>query len=209
MQKSMQLAIIALSWGGLMTMPAAGAETDLSLRLGAVVAPLSDDAAGSGPDSPDYSDAFDTGLGISVELAYRYSDRFSFVAGTGYEKYSGDEYEEISFDALKMVPVYVGARYHFGTGISKWDPYIRVAGGTARIESVDVSFAGFSEKYWKSSWVGLFDFGGGVEYRFDTLSVFAEVRARYLGEPDSDLEPFADADSSWSLPMSIGIAFRF
>lgn len=188
---------------------AMAADQQFSLRIGAVAAPFIDGDAGSEDDPPEYSDAFEDGLGVSLEVAYRYSERLSLLGGAGYEEYSGDDYKGVSFDDLEVVPVYVGAKFHFCSVASRWDPYLRIAAGAAKVASVDVSFEGFSEQYWKGDWVGLFDFGGGVEYRFDSLSLFAEVRARYLDDPDSAFEPFSDADSSWSVPLSVGVALRF
>jgi outer membrane scaffolding protein for murein synthesis (MipA/OmpV family) len=202
-------ALLLLLCGCLATFSAWGSESDYSLRLSASVAPFIGGDAGSGAGAPDYNDAFDAGKGIGAEFGYRLSDRFSVAAGAGYEKYSGDEHDGISFDSLKVIPVYVGAKYHFRPRAALWDVYARADAGAARLQSVDISFGELSEKYWNASWVGLFDVGAGVEYRLEELSLFAEVRARYMGDPDSALKPSSDADASWSLPLSVGVAYRF
>lgn len=198
-----------LACGCLLAFPALGSEVEDSLRLGAVVVPFLGGGAGSGEDSPDYREAFDPGIGIGLEFARRYPNRLSLVAGVGYARFPGGSHEEISFSALEVMPLYLGAKYHFPVDDPAWGPYVRAEAGAARLGSVDVSFAGFSSRYWESSWVGLFGAGAGVEYRLDSLSIYAEVRARYLGKPDSALGPSSDAESSWSLPLSVGVAFRF
>ncbi|MEJ2725885.1 MAG: hypothetical protein P8175_14840, partial [Deltaproteobacteria bacterium] len=109
----------------------------------------------------------------------------------------------------EVVPLYLGAQYNLRPPSSRWVPYARFDLGVAHLGSVDVSFGGLSSEYWNASWVGMFDLGGGLEYRMDSLSIFVDVRVRYLGQPDSSLGTFSDADPSWTLPVTSGIRSSF
>jgi hypothetical protein len=185
------------------------AEDDLSLRLWGQVSPFISGEAGSGSGAPDYNDAFDCGIGGGMEISWRFSNRFSFLSGIGYENYDGDSHQGISFDDLEIVPVYLGGKFHIIPGDTRWDPYLRMDMGAAYLSSVDVSYHSLKGEYWDSSWVFLFDAGGGMEYRWKQWGAFLEIRARYLDDPDSAMGHPSEADSSWTLPISFGFSYYF
>ena len=81
--------------------------------------------------------------------------------------------------------------------------------GGAHLSSVDVSFEGSEGRYWDSSWVFLFDIGGGIEYRFKKWGIGLEVLPRYLGKPDSALGNPSDAKGSWTIPVRLGVSYHF
>ena len=193
----------------IVAVPATASDKGFSFRLGAVGVPLITGDAGSGEGAPAYDDAFKTGYGAMFEAVYRYSERFSLLGGLGYERYDGREHEGIKFSLREVVPLYLGAQYHFRPRSARWIPYARLDLGVAYLESVDVSFGGLRSRYWDSSWVGMFDVGGGLEYRMDSMGIFLDIRARYLGEPDSSLKPLSDSDPSWTLPVTLGFSFSF
>ncbi len=86
-----------------------------SFRVWGQVSPFLSGDAGSGSGAPRYDDAFNTGLGAGAELSWRFSNRLSGLVGIGYENYSGDTHEGISFDRLAVIPVYLrGAEEYTG-----------------------------------------------------------------------------------------------
>ena len=180
-----------------------------ALRLWGQVSPFISGEAGSGTGAPDYDDAFKSGLGAGVELSWRFSDRFGGLAGIGYENWNGKSVEGISFDNLKVVPVYLGGKFYFMSDRTGWNPYLRMDVGAAHLSSVDVSYLNLNGKYWDSSWVFLFDAGAGVEYRWGKWGASLEVRPRYLGKPDSHMGSPSNAGSSWSVPIVMGINYHF
>ncbi|MBF0477185.1 MAG: outer membrane beta-barrel protein [Deltaproteobacteria bacterium] len=173
------------------------------------VTPFLSGNAGTGMDAPSYKDAFGTGWGVGLEGGYRLTESFSAQLGIGYERFSGSTPQGISFDSLSVVPIYAGGKYHVLANKCTWDPYIRLDLGAAYLSSVDTSFMGSSGRYWDSSWVFLFDAGAGIEYHMSPFGVFAEVKARYMGSPSSSMSPMSDADSSWTLPINLGLRYYF
>jgi hypothetical protein len=180
-----------------------------SFSLWGQVAPFLSGNAGSGDGAPHYDDAFNTGLGAGAELSWRFSNRLSGLAGIGYENWNGKSVEGISFDNLKVVPVYLGGKFYFMSDRAGWNPYLRMDVGAAHLSSVDVSYLNLNGKYWDSSWVFLFDAGAGVEYRWGKWGASLEVRPRYLGKPDSQMGTPSNAGSSWSIPVVMGINYHF
>ena len=187
----------------------ADGEADASIRLAGQISPFISGSAGSGVGAPDYSDAFSTGIGAALEYHRRMSDRFSVVAGISYDSFDGGTHQGISFGDLSRTSLYGGAKIHFNGDPSGIQPYARMDLGAARLSSVDVSYGAASGAYWDSSWELMADAGVGVENRFDQWSVFGEVLFRYAGKPDSALGPASEADSSWTVPIRIGIGYHF
>ena len=184
-------------------------EDNVSLRIWGQASPFISGEAGSGSGAPDYDDAFDCGIGGGVEISWRFSNRFSFLSGIGYENYDGSSHQGISFDDLEIVPVYLGGKFHIIPGNTRWDPYLRMNIGAAHLSSVDVSYHSLKGEYWDSSWVFLYDVGGGLEYRWEQWGAFLEIRARFLDNPDSAMGHPSEADSSWTLPISLGFSYYF
>jgi hypothetical protein len=188
---------------------ASAQDYNFALRLWGEVSPFLSGDAGSGSGAPSYDDAFNTGLGAGVEVSWHFSQRLSFLAGIGYENYDGTSHEEIFFDDLEVVPVYVGGKFHIIPETTRWNPYLRMDIGAAHLSSVDVSYQGLKAKYWDSSWVFLFDAGAGIEYRWDRWGASLEGKFRYMGKPDSAMGSPSDADSSWTVPIVLGINYYF
>jgi hypothetical protein len=180
-----------------------------SFRLWGQVSPFLSGDAGSGSGAPRYDDAFNTGLGAGAELSWRFSNRLSGLAGIGYENYSGDNHEGISFDDLEVIPVYLGGKFHIFPDGTKWDLYFRMDIGAAYLSSVHVSYYTLKGKYWDSSWVFLLDGGAGIEYRWNRWGVSLDAKLRYLGRPDPILGPPSKADSSWTVPIVLGVNYHF
>ncbi len=188
--------------------PAEPAKED-SVRIIGQNSPLLSGSAGRRNGAPDYSDAFSNGFGAALEYHHRMSDRFSFIAGIGYDAFGGDTHQGISFDDLDRVSLYGGAKIHFSAERTGWQPYGRMDLGAVRTASVDVSLRGISGTYWESSWAILVDAGAGIEKRFGNWSSFGEILFRYVGKPDSALGLASGADGSWSLPIRIGVGYHF
>ncbi|MCG6880049.1 MAG: hypothetical protein LJE96_13000 [Deltaproteobacteria bacterium] len=184
-------------------------EDRAAVRLWVQATPFISGEAGTGQGAPDYTDAFDTGLGFGGEFSWRFCRWFSAVGGIGYEVYDGDTYEGIAFDDLDVVPVYAGGKFHMVPGMSPWDLYLRLDVGAANLSSVDIRYGAFEGRYWNSSWVFLFDVGVGTEYRWGPWGVSVDVKARYLGAPDSALGNLSDADAFWTLPVVFGLNYHF
>lgn len=180
-----------------------------AFRLWGQVSPFLSGNAGSGSGAPHYDDAFNTGLGIGAEVSWRFIPRFSLLAGIGYENYSGDSHQGISFDNLEVAPVYLGGKFHITPNSYRWDFYLRMDMGAAHLSSVDVSYQGLKGKYWDSSWVFLFDAGAGIEYRWNKWGASLEVKLRYMGKPDSAMGLPSNADPSWTVPVVFGINYYF
>jgi len=189
--------------------PAIASDKNVSFRLGFAGAPFIGGDAGSGAGAPAYDDAFKPGYGGTLEMVYHYTDRLSLLGGLGFESNEGCEYKGITFSNRRVMPLYVGAQYHFRPRTLQWIPYARLDVGGAYLGSVDVSSGGLTSRYWDSSWVGMFAVGGGLEYRMDLVSIFLDIRFRYLGDPNSSMGPFSNADPSWTLPVTLGISFNF
>jgi|GEM_PF-1055199 len=201
------LGLMAGESGGLSPLSGGGS---LSVALYGQISPFFHGDAGSGKCGvPSYGEAFQLGYGGGGELAWRPGDLISVLAGMGYEYYSGDDHEGISFDSLYLVPVYVGGKLHFASKESPWDPYFRADLGGAYMSEVEVSHGGADGTYWSSSWNLLADFGLGLEYRFGSLGVAAEVKARYLDDPDPAMGHPSYADSPWTLPVRLGVVAHF
>jgi opacity protein-like surface antigen len=196
----------------MLSLPGFASATDdrFALRLWGQVSPFLSGDAGNGAGAPHYKDALNTGLGVGAEFSWRFSDRFGALAGIGYEKYSGDSYMGISFDDLKIVPVYLGGTFHFIPKRStNWDPYLRMDIGAAHFSSVDVSYQNLKGKYWDSSWAFLFAVGAGIEYRWEKWGASLEGKFRYMGRPDSGMGTPSKADPSWTVPIALGINYHF
>jgi len=182
-----------------------------SLSLAGQYIPFITGDAGKGDGAPKYSDAFDGGLAVAVEAAYQLNPYIAVLGGVDYEQFSGDSHQGISFDDLDIITLYVGAKYYFLAYNPGWNPYVRADVGAAHFSSVDISYSGFDGDYWDSSWEVMADAGLGLEYKFSNLGVFLEVKARYLNSPStaSEMKEFSRADSSWSLPIMLGVNFHF
>ena len=182
---------------------------DISFHLWGQISRFISGEAGGAPEAPHYHDAFDTGIGGGIELSWRFCNYFSLLGGIGYENYDGKTYQDISFDDFKVIPLYLGGKFHILPRDSRWNPYVKVDAGAAHLSSVDISFMALEERYWDSSWVFLFDIGGGVEYRFKQWGIGLEVLPRYLGKPDSALGRPSAAKSSWTIPIRLGVSYHF
>ncbi len=182
-----------------------------SLSLAGQYIPFISGDAGKGDGAPGYDDAFDGGLAIAVEAAYRLNPYFAVLGGFDYEKFSGDSHQGISFDDLDIMTIYVGGKFYFVVNKQGWNTYVRADVGAAHFSSVDISYSGFDGDYWDSSWEVMADAGLGLEYTFRNMGVFFEVKARYLNSPSaaSEMKEFSDADSSWSFPVMLGVSFHF
>jgi hypothetical protein len=182
-----------------------------SLSLAGQYIPFVTGDAGKGDGAPDYDDAFDGGLAVAVEAAYRLNPYIAVLGGIDYEQFSGDSHQGISFDDLDIVTVYVGGKIYFVVNQQGWNSYVRADVGAAHFSSVDISYAGFDGDYWDSSWEVMADAGLGLEYTFSNLGVFFEIKARYMNSPSaaSEMKEFSRAESSWSLPIMLGVNFHF
>jgi hypothetical protein len=180
-----------------------------ALRLWGQVSPFLSGDAGSGSGAPHYDNVFNAGLGAGAEFSWQFSDRLSGLAGIGYETCSGDSHEGISFKDLKVVPVYLGGKFHITPKATRWDTYLRMDIGAAHLSSVDAYYQDLKERYWDPSWVFLFDAGAGVEYRLERWGLSLEGKFRYMGKPDSAMGYPSDAGSSWSIPVVLGINYHF
>ena len=209
--KSVSCLVVSLALFLLLSLPVSvfAQEDNVSLRIWGQASPFISGEAGSGSGAPDYDDAFDCGIGGGVEISWRFSNRFSFLSGIGYENYDGSSHQGISFDDLEIVPVYAGGKFHIIPGDTRWDPYLRMDIGAAYLSSVDVSYHSLKGEYWDSSWVFLFDAGAGVEYRWNRWGASLDVKLRFLDEPDSALGDPSEADSSWTVPVVFGINYYF
>jgi opacity protein-like surface antigen len=192
-------------------LPSSGSakDGDFSFHAWGQISPFISGEAGRGSGAPDYNDVFNTGIGGGVGFSWRLYDRLSLLAGIGYEQHRGKKYEGISFDDLNVVPLYLGGKFHFTPKSSRWNPYLKVDLGAAHLSSVDISYESLKGRYWDSSWVFLFEAGGGLEYRFGRWGIGLEVLPRYLGKPDSTLGYPSKADGSWTIPVKLGLGFYF
>ncbi|MEJ2683107.1 MAG: outer membrane beta-barrel protein [Candidatus Sulfobium sp.] len=188
---------------------ASAEEGKWSVSLAPSVVPFLSGDAGSGKGAPKYSDAFDTGYGITLEVEKALSPQAGIHGGIGFEHHSGKDYKGVSFDDLDMVPVYVGGTYRFPVGRAV-GLYLNADVGAMHFSSVDISSDGLSGRYWNASWVFLFDAGAGLEYRTGSpWSASLETDFRYLGKPDSILGTASDAGSSWTLPIRFAVRYSF
>ena len=192
-------------------LPSSGSakDGDFSFHAWGQMSPFIHGEAGTGPGAPDYRDTFHSGIGGGIELSWRFSNRFSLLGGIGYENYDGKTYQGISFDDLKVIPLYLGGKFHFLPKDSRWNPYVKMDIGGAHLSSVDISFQTLEGRYWDSSWVFFFEVGGGLEYRFKRWGIGLEVLPRYLGKPDSVLGRPSDAKGSWTIPVRLGVSYHF
>jgi len=209
MRTPYRVCLVAVLSVVIAAVPAIASDKNVSLRLGLAGAPFIGGDAGNGEGAPSYDDAFKTGYGGTLEMAFHYNNRFSLLGGLGFERNEGREYEGITFSNRRVTPLYVGVQYHFRPRTVRWIPYARLDVGAAYLGPVDVSSGGLTSRYWDSSWVGMFAVGGGLEYRMDWLSVFLDIKVRYLGDPDSSMGPLSEADPSWTLPVTLGISLNF
>ncbi len=189
--------------------PAAASDSRAAIRLWGSRSPFLSGSAGSGEGAPDYNDAFSAGLAGGAEFSFRFCPWFSGVGGVGYEVFDGDSYKDVSFSDARIVPVYLGGKFHLISDDDPLDFYLRTDLGAAYFSSVDVSVNSMSGKYWDSSWVFLFDAGVGTEFRRGAWGMSLEAKARYLDAPDSALGTPSEADSCWTFPVTIGLNYHF
>lgn len=208
MKRNIRFLTAALFCALLIVQPAFAEDEQFAVSVYGEYLPFISGSAGSGSGAPDYSDAFDGGVGFGVEASYKVCPGFTFLGGVGYETFSGKTYKGISFEDLEIIPVYIGGKIHFMED-SKLSPYARVDVGLAHFSDVRVKYAGTKTKYWNESFEFFGDFGGGVEYRVNSFGFFAEVRVRYMGAPASDMGKASDADQSWSVPIVVGASWHF
>jgi hypothetical protein len=199
------ILVLLLSLPGL----ASAGDDRFALRLWGQASPFLSGDAGNGAGAPHYTDAFKTGLGIGAEVSWRLSGQWGVLAGIGYESYRGDSYKGISFDDLKIVPVYLGGTFHFIPKNTAWDPYLRMDLGAVHFSSVDVSYGALKGTYWDSSWAFLAAVGAGIEYRWNRWGASLEAKFRYMGRPDSAMGTPSKADPSWTVPIALGINYHF
>ena len=195
----------------LILLPIRGSAEDgtFSFHAWGQISPFISGEAGRGPGAPDYRDAFDSGIGGGMEFSWRFSNRLSLLGGIGYENHDGKTHQDISFDDLKVIPLYLGGKFHILPKDSRWNPYIKMDVGTAYLSSVDISFQSLEGRYWDTSWVFLFEVGGGLEYRLKKWGIGLEILPRYLGKPDSALRRPSDAKGSWTIPIRLGVSYHF
>ncbi len=211
MKKVIRIPILVFGIFTIVLSPAFAQDCPFSVSVAGQFTSFMSGDAGDQDGAPKYKDAFDIGTGIAVEGNYRLNDKISIIGGIGYEHFSGDEFQGISFKNLEIIPIYLGAKYYLTPKNAGWNPYLRGDIGMAKFGSVDISYLGTNSEYWDGSWELLFDAGAGVEYLFNSMAIFAEIKARYLDEPSSSpaMAEFSDSDSSWSLPITVGITFYF
>ena len=196
----------------LLTLPAASAgaqDHPWMVRAGVQVSPFAFGNAGAGPGGPEYGDAFAAGVGGVLEVALRLDERFSLLAGGGYDVFGGCSHEGVDFDDLETAYGYIGGKLHIIPVETSWDPYLRVAAGGVRMSAVDIDYMGMTGEYWEASWQMLLDFGFGLAYRWQRLEFYLELTLRHLGEPDAALGSASEADTAWTLPVKFGIGFSF
>jgi hypothetical protein len=194
-----------------LTGSASAEEGKWSVSLAPSVVPFLSGDAGSGLGAPKYSDAFDTGYGITLEVQRSLSPRAGIHGGIGFEKHSGKDYQGVSFGDLDIVPLYVGGRCGFPL-TPKVALYLNTDLGAAHFSSVDISSEGgfLSGRYWNGSWVFLFNAGAGLEYHTaGPWSASLQTDFRYLGKPESALGTASDAGSSWTLPIRFAVRYSF
>lgn len=165
--------------------------------------------AGSGGGEPEYDDAFDLPFGVGLELGYQFDPSWELLLGAAYEGYYGDSFDGIEFENWSQVPLYAGVKYHIPFDNPKWDPYIRLDIGTVYMSGLDVSFGGVSDTYWDDSWSFMGDAGIGLQYNFERVSVFLEVKGRYIDNPAEEMGLISEADDIWSIPIAFGIHIPF
>ena len=180
-----------------------------SLRLSGQIIPNLYGDAGDGTNAPAYDDVFDPALGLNIEGDYKLNEKLSLLITIGYESSSGGDYNGISFDDHKIMPVSVGGKYMLSANSTGWIPYLRADLGMARLDSVKISYMGSSMDYWDSSWEPMFDIGAGAEYRKGSYGFFLEIKARHIDSPSSAMGPYSDSQASWDLPLIAGISIHF
>lgn len=193
----------------LMTETASAGDDRFSIRLWGLASPKIIGQAGSGNNAPGYGDAYKTGFGLGGELAYRFCNRFSGVGGLGYEYYGGDSYRDISFEALKMFPVYIGGKFHIIPKDTILDMYLRLDVGVAYLSAVNVSYMGLKERYWDPTWAPFVAAGLGAEYRWGSWGVSLDVKVRYMGAPSSAMGESSNSENFWSIPITVGLNYHF
>ncbi len=211
MKKIIMVGSLVFIFVSMLSSPVFAEQGAFSLSLAGQYIPFISGDAGQGDDAPEYDDAFDAGLGVALEAAYRMTPNFSVVAGVSYDQFSGDDYKDISFDDMDVTTFYVGGKYYFLIDKKGWSSYLRGDIGTAYFSSVDISYSGVDAEYWQSSWGVVGDAGVGVEYDFDNMGVFLEIKARYMDSPSKakEMREYSDADASWSVPITLGVSYHF
>ncbi len=208
MKRNIRFLTAALFCVLLFVQPAIAEDAPFAINVYGQYVPFLSGSAGSGSGAPDWSDAFDGGMGVGVEASYKVCPRFTFLGGVGYETYSGQKYKGITFEDLDIIPVYLGGKIHLMEN-SNLDPYLRVDAGLAHVSDARVKYSGVKSKYWNESFEFFGDFGGGVEYRMGSVGFYAEVKVRYMGAPPAEMGYSSEADKPWSVPVVLGVSWHF
>ncbi|HVY61948.1 MAG TPA: hypothetical protein VHF22_09860 [Planctomycetota bacterium] len=201
------------------------------IRLGFEYTPLDGGNVGKGfTSAPDYSDAFDSGLGLTLQGGYRWG-RFAPFLGFDYGLYRGQTISNAAFGDWYRYDFYAGLRIHLFEGAwtpfgpeadaGALDPYASLRAGASYSDSVDVSAVPpgssttvLSTSYWKSGWLFNAGVSIGLEYRFPgglPLSAFLEGGFRWLTGPEAS-DPFTsdfDGEDAFTFPIAVGLAFHW
>lgn len=209
MKRSLAALLFGLAAVALIALPASAAGP-YGLSFSGAGIPFVSGDAGTGIGAPEYGDAFGTGWGFRIEPYFDFTPTLRGQIGVTYQSWSGENFQGVEFDDLKLWAIYVGGKYRFLPG-SAFRPYLVADIGYANLDSVDVSITGLgSLPYWDSTGTYLVDFGAGAEWMVSpNLGIFIDVRGQVFGKPDAMLTPIAEADPGWSLPISLGLNYNF
>lgn len=180
-----------------------------------------------------WADAYGTGFHFRVGAGYDLSERSEIRFNFRYQSLGADALEVgnvsgaplfATFDDYSTWGFEGGYRAYFSEVAEKWRPYAEGTIGFAVIKEIDANFAApalgivlNATDFYDQTGSLTLSFGGGVLYNFtERFAADARLGLRYVGglsEIDglvgTGLENTNDDSSRWTLPLTVGVRFRF
>jgi len=210
MLASILIAWILLSFG----ISSATEKGEVILSGGPVFTPIIGGQISDTEGAPDYSDIFNSGLGLGMDGMFYLASWLRLGAGFSVSVFEGDTYGGLDVSKWWVAPMMVGAQF-FPLGSKKKlpKPYVRLDLGMTFYSAVKIDnpTGGLEISLFETSTAFAGDVGVGVEYRFSgQWGVFGEARYMMGGHPigAGDL-PIHSPDPVSFLPVRAGLVYEY
>jgi hypothetical protein len=168
----------------------------------------------SGPETPlsrtTYSDTFDSGSGVRIEVYRNYSRVWRGQVGLVHTRWPGKYFVGGEFPAgaqfgdFSLSGIYVGGRVA-SSRVSGIRPYANGNLGIVRMSSLSVESGGTTIPYWSDNWTSYAEVGAGVAWQYDHgRALTVDLRLQLFGAPESANYPIAEATGGGSLLLGVG-----
>jgi hypothetical protein len=168
----------------------------------------------SGPETPlsetAYSDTFETGGGVRIEVYRNYSRAWRGQVGLVHTRWGGKYFVGGEFPAgaqfgdFSLSGIYLGGRFA-SERTSGVRPYAIGNLGIVRLSSLSVESGGATIPYWSGNWTSYAEVGAGVAWQHGHgRALTVDLRLQVFGAPESANYPIAEATGGGSLLLGVG-----